>query len=73
MHIHGPVQAWAAIDEACSDGAAKREDIARLAMEACTKRIHDLEREGVDANDQRIKKEKLTRAFIERLLLGMEI
>jgi hypothetical protein len=68
IHNHGPIQAWVAIEEACNAGEVKAGDIARLAMQACTQRIAALQEAGVDVSDQRIKKEELTRAFIERLL-----
>jgi hypothetical protein len=68
LHNHGPIQVWAAIEEASSDGSVQAEEIARLAIAACTKRIIELEQAGVAADDQRVKKEELTRAFIERLL-----
>lgn len=68
IHNHGPIQAWAAIESACSEGSIHIEDVAKLAIEACANRIADLLESGVDVGDQRIKKEELTRAFIERLL-----
>lgn len=69
VHSHGPIQAWAAIEQARSEGAVQAGEVARLAIEACTNRINDLLQAGVDPNDLKIKKEELTRAFIEKLLL----
>ncbi|MBK8201156.1 MAG: hypothetical protein IPK68_02110 [Bdellovibrionales bacterium] len=69
VHLHGPIQAWAAIEQACVEGAVQRDEVAMLAIEACTNRIKDLRQAGVDASDVRIKKEELTRTFIEKLLL----
>lgn len=68
IHIHGPIQAWRAIEEACAEGSAEMQDVAKIAIEACRRRIADLQSAGVDSNDQRIKKEELTCAFIEKLL-----
>lgn len=69
MHNHGPVQAWAAIEDACRDGAVKVSDVATRAMAECTARIEELKAAGIPPHDPRIKKEELTRAFIEHLLL----
>ncbi|MBK9038345.1 MAG: hypothetical protein IPL83_04150 [Bdellovibrionales bacterium] len=69
VHLHGPIQAWAAIEQACVEGAVQRDEVAMLAIEACTNRIKDLRQAGVDPSDLRIKKEELTRTFIEKLLL----
>jgi hypothetical protein len=68
VHNHGPVQAWAAIDEACREGAVQVQDVATRAISACTQRIQELQCAGIPPSDQRIKKEELTRAFITRLL-----
>jgi len=70
LHLHGPVQAWAAIEDACKQGQTNREDVANEAIVSSTKRIEALLSEGVPDDDPRILKEKLTRSFIERLLLG---
>jgi hypothetical protein len=67
IHNHGPVQAWAAARQACLEGRADEKEVARLAVEACTGRIEELKKAGASADDLRIKKEELTRAFIERL------
>lgn len=69
MHNHGPVQAWAAVNNASQDGNVHAAEVAELAIAACTERIRDLLEAGVDPSDPRIKKEELTRAFIEKLLL----
>lgn len=69
LHIHGPIQAWQAIEQAKAEGTVKAEEVARLASEACTERIRQLRQEGVDPGDVRVRKEELTRAFIEKLLL----
>jgi hypothetical protein len=68
LHNHGPIQAWAEIERARDEGTVEVNQVAKLAIEACTNRIADLRAAGVDAGDLRIKKEVLTRAFIERLL-----
>ncbi len=68
LHLHGPVQAWASIEDARAKGTVRTEDVAKHAMEACTKRIEELRAEGVGADDPRVRKEELTRAFIERIL-----
>jgi hypothetical protein len=68
IHNHGPIQAWVAIEEASAEGVAQMQEVARIAMEACKKRIADLQMTGVDSGDLRIKKEELTCLFIERLL-----
>lgn len=67
LHLHGPVQAWASIEEARARGV-RAEDVARHAVEACTRRIAELKAEGVTDGDPRVRKEELTRAFIERIL-----
>lgn len=68
LHIHGPVQAWASIEDAHIEGAIRTEEVAKYAVEACTKRISELRAEGVSPEDPRIRKEELTRAFIEKIL-----
>ena len=68
VHIHGPVQAWAAVEEAGREGSADAVEVARLAVGACDDRIKTLLAEGATSEDIRIKKEELTRAFLERLL-----
>lgn len=70
LHIHGPVQAWAEVMEACGEGNASSREIAEIAMTACRRRVEELRAEGVASDDPRIHKEELTRAFIEKLLLG---
>lgn len=68
VHIHGPIQAWAAIEQARSEGVVSSDEVAELAIAACTQRIQDLQQAGVLPDDLSIKKEELTRAFIEKLL-----
>ena len=68
MHLHGPVQAWALIEDAHAQGTVRSEDVAKHAVDACTKRISELRLEGVAFEDPRIRKEELTRAFIEKIL-----
>ncbi len=68
LHMHGPVQAWASIEEARAEGTVRTEEVAKLAVEACTKRIAELREEGVGPDDPRVRKEELTRAFIEKIL-----
>jgi hypothetical protein len=70
LHLHGPVQAWVTIEDACEQGQASREDVANEAIKSSTTRIESLLNDGVSGDDPRIKKEKLTRLFIQRLLLG---
>lgn len=68
LHMYGPVQAWASIEDARVQGIVRTEDVAKHAVDACTKRISELRAEGVDPGDPRIRKEELTRAFIEKIL-----
>lgn len=68
VHSHGPVQAWAAIEQACADGKAEARVVAEIATEACRLRILELEADGTAETDLRIKKERLTLAFIQKLL-----
>lgn len=70
LHLHGPVQSWAAIEQACCEGTATYEEVARFAIEACARRIDELRKEGVPADDKRMLKELKTCDFITRLLLG---
>jgi hypothetical protein len=72
QHIHGPVQAWAEIEAAQESGLVSAREIVRLASDACSRRIADLLENGVPNSDPRIRKEELTRAFIEKLLGGGE-
>lgn len=67
IHSHGPIQAWAAIEQARADGKVDALEVAKIAMEACRGRIRDLEADGASSADLRIKKEQLTLAFIEKL------
>lgn len=69
LHLHGPVQAWVAIEQASQKKEASPTDVAKIAIESSTKRIEELLAEGVSPDDPRIIKEKLTRSFIERLLV----
>ena len=70
LHLHGPVQSCAAIEQACCEGKVSYEEVAKFAIEACTRRIEELRKEGVAADDKRLLKELKTRDFIVRLLLG---
>lgn len=70
LHIHGPVQSWAAIEQACAQGQTTYDEVAEHAIESCTRRIDELIKEGTAADDKRVAKELTTRAFVERLLLG---
>ena len=70
IHSHGPIQAWAAIEEARIEGTVQPEEVAKLAIDACTRRIDELRQIGVEADDPGIRKEELTRSFIERLFYG---
>ncbi|HUP56043.1 MAG TPA: hypothetical protein VM598_01230 [Bdellovibrionota bacterium] len=67
VHSHGPIQSWAEIMSACSDGKADVEEVASLAIEACSRRIEELRKKGVSPTDPSLTKEELTRAFMERL------
>jgi hypothetical protein len=69
IHNHGPVQAWAAIQQAQRDGSIDAEEVARLAIESCRSRIAELKSAGAGPNDTRIQKEELTSSFIESLFL----
>jgi hypothetical protein len=67
IHSHGPVQAWAAIEQAREDNGVSSEEVGKLAVEACAKRIEELLTLGAKPDDLRIRKEVLTRAFLEKL------
>ena len=67
IHQHGPIQAWVAIEEASSEDRAIAAEVAAIAAKDCAKRIDELKAAGVSDSDPRIRKEELTRAFIERL------
>ncbi len=73
VHNHGPIQAWAAIDQAHRSGLIQAAEVARLAILACSARIEDLKSGGADQNDFRIQKEELTRSFIENLFGEVKI
>ncbi len=68
IHLHGPVQAWLAINEASQKNGISIDSIKNIASEASGKRITELIKAGVSADDPRIKKEEITKAFIEKLL-----
>jgi len=70
LHLHGPVQAWAAVEQACKEGKANRELVARYVIDSCTNRIEELLAAGTGHNDQRIIKERKTRKFVEQLFLA---
>lgn len=67
-HIHGPVHAWDEIQRVGRSGALRVEEVARLAVEACERRIGELRDLGAREEDPRVRKEELTRRFIEKLL-----
>ena len=69
IHNHGPIQAWVAIADASTEGFVQVEEVAKLAIEACSQRIIDLQTAGVESGDPRIKKEEFTRVLIERLII----
>ncbi len=68
IHLHGPVQAWLAVNEASQNNKVNIESIKKIAAKASAERINELVSAGVSADDPRIKKEELTKAFIEKLL-----
>lgn len=68
IHLHGPVQAWIAINEASQNVGVSIEAIKKIASEASRERINGLFKAGVSPEDPRIKKEEITKAFIEKLL-----
>lgn len=70
LHLHGPVQAWAAVERACTEGSANRQQVAQYVIDSCTGRINELVTNGVAPDDQRILKEQKTRSFVQHLLLG---
>lgn len=70
VHNHGPVQAWAAIEQAQQEGLVNAMEVARLAIESCQARIRDLQSAGAGPSDTRIQKEELTLSFIENLFLN---
>lgn len=72
LHLHGPVQAWAAVEQACLEGKASREEVAQYVIKSCTNRIEELLAAGIAHDDLRILKERKTRKFVERLLLDRE-
>ena len=71
LHLHGPVQAWAAVEKACEEGLANRTQVAQYVIDSCSHRIDELLASGIREDDQRVFKEKKTRAFVERLLLDV--
>ncbi len=68
IHIHGPVQAWAAVMEAAAIGEVELRSVAEFAIGASRKRLQDLRELGAKSDDERVRKEELTIAFIEKLL-----
>jgi hypothetical protein len=70
VHLHGPVQAWNAVEEAAASGVS-REEVATLAARSCLDRMRSLSAEGVPADDPRMKKEKLALSFIRTLYAGV--
>lgn len=71
IHIHGPVQAWAAVESAVFAGHTTRQEVATVAIAASFRRLAELQTMGVPADDPRRVKELLTAQFI-RALLGHE-
>lgn len=68
IHLHGPVQAWMAIKEASQNNGISIESVKKIASEASRERINELVKAGVPTEDLRIRKEEITKAFIEKLL-----
>ena len=67
-HIQGPVMAWDEIERAHRDGKVEPAEVARLATEACVRRMAELREAGVRDDDPSMRKELLTQRFIEKLL-----
>lgn len=67
LHLHGPVQAWQAIEEAAQAGTLHAAEVAGLAIEACQRRLRALASEAVPSDDPRIRKEQITQRFIAAL------
>ena len=68
-HIQGPVMAWDEIERASQDGRVQPAEVARLASEACSRRIAELREAGMRDDDPSMRKELLTQRFISKLLL----
>ncbi|MBC7713841.1 MAG: hypothetical protein H7177_10910 [Rhizobacter sp.] len=68
IHLHGPVQAWVALNEASQNNGINIASVKKIASEASAERINALVLSGVSLNDPRIIKEEITKAFIEKLL-----
>lgn len=64
VHMHGPIQAWQAIEDARSAGIVDFHAVAKFASDACDARMTELRKQGISENDLRIKKELITKKFI---------
>lgn len=71
IHIHGPVQAWAAVEQAVFQGHTTRQEVATIAIAASHRRLAELAQMGVPADDPRRVKELLSAQFV-RALFGPE-
>jgi hypothetical protein len=67
LHLHGPVQAWQAIEEAARAGKLSAVEVASLAVEAGRLRLVALASEAVPGDDPRVRKERLAIRFIAAL------
>ena len=67
QHIHGPVQAWAAIRSAINEGTITAEEVLREMEASTVRRLQELQEQGPET-DPRFKKERLTLEFVEALL-----
>lgn len=72
LHLHGPVQAWQAIQEAARAGKLNAADVATMALEACRLRLTALGNEAVPGDDPRVRKEQSTIDFIAALFSRTE-
>ncbi|MCB0419981.1 MAG: NUDIX hydrolase [Bdellovibrionales bacterium] len=72
LHLHGPVQAWHAIEKACFNQETSYRAVAEEAITASVYRINELKKTGVRSEDPRIIKEEQTRDFIRDLLWQKE-
>ena len=63
LHIHGPVQAWAAIRDVGMELA-----VLRVIDEKSRTKVDTLRAQGVGPDDPRIRKELVTLAFCDALL-----
>jgi hypothetical protein len=63
LHIHGPVQAWAAIDDAGVEA-----EVLRIVTDKSREKMRSMAADGVSEGDPRMVKEFLTIGFCRALL-----